>query len=512
MCALNFRTAVNSSTLTTPGSVFEFLRQFFAQTDFKKISFEPRLLPYVRDRQLLKSKAQQADIFLSNPIHDTPHVNLLNVNIDKLKAIQDGLNNLTHFELRQAWQVPVRPQPIDDHRARFLSGGPSCSSSATMMYKAPPALPPTDLLDTFTPDGVPFPDPAAPAAATVPQPAWEPRDPIQAKAAPPALRAQLGIDLLLAHKCAASAVPQAAAASTAPPPCAAAATGSETAVPQAAVVAASGASVWQQPAPAAVAASGNLKLPPSWRATTTCMIVPLFARGCKITRAKIDETHEVVVSYPPSAQEPTLGFGQLPVVFYVGGVGNSTIIAETETTAMKKAGGAKFSKEFLRTIDSVIWITAVADARTRTPWKTQPEMWMLEAAAQLRACQSMPIHFIGFSRGAWWGSVFATERPDLFASIWLIGGYPGTSEVNAQGKASAIALRQCHVVNLIGSIADTTSPAQAYDSWYAMNQSPTHRSVVFESLTQHDLLAMITLPPPAAAALSGQMHSTLVDQ
>ena len=469
-CALNFRIANSQSVFTTPGSVFEFLRQFFAQVDFKKISFEPCLLPYVRDRLELeiKSKARRAEIFLSDPVHDTPHVNLLSgVGIEKIREIQDGLRNLTRFELKHAWTV-TDPRDVDVERA-----------SATM-YKAPPDAP------------------------IVPPPAKAPRSQIQVKAAPPALRAQLGIDPPRAA--AESAPPQAAAASTALLPCAAAALGSETAAPQPAAMG------LQQPAPAAVAASGNLKLPPSWQTTTSYISVPLVARrGCTITRAKIDKTHEVVVSYPPSAQEPTLGFGQLPIVFYVGGAGCDTIITDSETKAMKKAGGAKFSREFLHTIDSVIWISAVADARAKKPWKMQPEMWMLEAAIQLRAFQSMPIHFIGFSRGGWWGSVFAAERPDLFASIWLVGGYPATSEVHAHGVASATALRQCHAVSLIGSNADDNSPAQAYNSWYAMEPGPNHRSVVFESLTHQDLLAIITNPPAVAEALSRQLHTTLVE-
>ena len=215
----------------------------------------------------------------------------------------------------------------------------------------------------------------------------------------------------------------------------------------------------------------------------------LSAHGVRVLECKFNG-HAVWVSLPDNSS-----FGVLPVVLYVHGAGGDTPIDRLKGKAQKaNKRGAHYGSRFLDTLKVTMWVAPQCPSSQAKSWKSPPALWVLHLAERFKSlgCSSSGpgagVHLFGMSRGAWWGSVFAGERPELFASVWIVGGYPSVSDVESNGKANALRLSACTgSVWLVGSEADSCSPARSYSTWYSTltEQHPSdrfHSYVVPESL------------------------------
>ena len=160
-------------------------------------------------------------------------------------------------------------------------------------------------------------------------------------------------------------------------------------------------------------------------------------------------------------------FGQAPIALHLPGTtgGNPWDLTVKECKSLNH-GLTVWSSHFLQSMSSCIWLSFYSsDSQAKKAWKSPPPMWIDGLAARLQQL-GVPIHIIGLSRGAWWGSEFVGQGPSAYQSAWFFGGYPATANIDEQGEANATRLLQARQVCVVNSENDACSPARSYATWF----------------------------------------------
>ncbi len=108
------------------------------------------------------------------------------------------------------------------------------------------------------------------------------------------------------------------------------------------------------------------------------------------------------------------GAEQPPVMLFLPGAGGGH---PRDPMALKKA---RYYIDAMGYFDNFVMISPAQS----TKWKTPPFFFLLEFCAALKhAYPQQRLVMMGFSKGAWWGSLFLAARAGLFDAAVLLGGY-----------------------------------------------------------------------------------------
>ena len=151
------------------------------------------------------------------------------------------------------------------------------------------------------------------------------------------------------------------------------------------------------------------------------------------------------------------------LLFVHGGDGHQVI-----TSAAKAKRGDVAQAQMMTNM--VVLAPAFGSTR-KDAWKSPPTSGCLEFCDILLACGwASSMSLMGFSRGAWWSTQFAQQRPGMFRSVVIVAGYPSPSSSSAQMAAEASSTIASHPgrVVVITSFGDAWYQGPMYAPWYSM--------------------------------------------
>ena len=489
MCICALRSEGSLAMETVP-AVFKFLQAYFSTVRFDGIYFDIAREPHVGERELqqLPSGPRQP-VFVSCPLSREPLARNLasTVNSAKVNQIHSTLGALASFDLMTGARVHFKAgdtpslelvaewakaaqTAIGDQAAAETSAAPA---TATSIGRAPGLLLPAALAAPSC--GSAAPDlklPAAPAASG-------------AEAALPAVLAASSSRAEAAPERVVLPPKQATAPQPSPP-----------------------STVWSTPGQpvGGAAAAHNFNFPPG--------IIRVSEQNHEICEKADVTLIECNFEYdlaPRGTRMPFMCsipvgqvFGQAPIVMHLPGTtgGNPWDLTKKERKSLSH-GVPIWSTHFLQSMRSCVWLSFFSsETQVKKSWKSPPPMWIDGLAASLQQL-GVPIHIIGLSRGAWWGSEFVGHEPSRYQSAWLFGGYPAVSNIEEQGVANATRLLQAHQVCVVNSETDHCSPAGSYATWFETLRAGAASAAATGRPVLHQIMIL-----PAALGIG---HSPLCD-
>ena len=459
---------------------FQWLLHFFQRVQFAHVSFCLNEHPWVFGKE---SESQDA-VYVQCPISHPAKLNLAkSVTADKCFLIQSELNDLKQFDLEPGQPLPTAIGSPRVSPRQAMSSPPVASrpESNWQAIAAQGVVTPDDLIPSSrvgaAQDSPPIQPGGQPASSSASPPQFVPPAPVPVKAwpskAPTGAPPSSGV-------VAAPKVPPPKTPPLSPPPLASPLPSASSSGVAAALVSAPAQTPSIPPvlAPQLPSSSAAVAAPefgqPVWLEFHQSMTQnEICAFGVQIWLCKF-KGNEVLCSFPERGH-----FGASPVVVYLHGAAAGTPLDKLSKKELKAHRNVQchWSSSFLETISKTIWMCPLCNSTTKKSWKMPPEAWVLDfiqnvssSGYDLGCSSSGPtLHLVGHSRGAWWGSVIAGLTPKLWASVWLVGGYPSVMNYEDEGTSNANNLCMCQgCVWVIGSDFDNASPAEAYKTWYAI--------------------------------------------
>ena len=207
-----------------------------------------------------------------------------------------------------------------------------------------------------------------------------------------------------------------------------------------------------------------------------------------------------------------------PVVIFLTGAEQSTVLSDTA-----KKGKPKNCSPMLRqTLRACIWITLLPfGSKPGKQWKLHPSTVSHDVVAAMCAVQncleqcgrSQSIHLVGFSRGGWWATYFAScsALPFTLSTVVTIAGYPSVTTGNiAEQEALAESLcGSAGTVLAIASTADTCSPATHSLAWYNTMEKNGGQVLILGEASHEQMYTHCLCGDPVLFAESSQQQLTL---
>jgi hypothetical protein len=129
-----------------------------------------------------------------------------------------------------------------------------------------------------------------------------------------------------------------------------------------------------------------------------------------------------------------------------------------------------------------------------TTWKKPLKDWVVELLQALVALKpaGRELRFIGFSRGAWWGTeILRRLDPEGLDSVLLVAAYGCPSHAGREGEEIGKLLARCGRGLMVVSLADTCNPWATWGHWLTGVQNVSHRVIVVDKLSHEQLRTVL---------------------
>ena len=131
-----------------------------------------------------------------------------------------------------------------------------------------------------------------------------------------------------------------------------------------------------------------------------------------------------------------------------------------------------------------------------TTWKKPVKDCVVELLQALVALKpaGREIRFIGFSRGAWWGTeILRRLDPEGLDSVLLVAAYGSPSHAGREGEEIGKLLARCGRGLMVVSLADTCNPWATWGHWLTGVQNLSQRVIVVDKLSHEQLRTVLVV-------------------
>ena len=162
------------------------------------------------------------------------------------------------------------------------------------------------------------------------------------------------------------------------------------------------------------------------------------------------ETEEFFVSRAFDPSDPTYAAGrEKQVVFHVVGANGTQAKPHIVNPEIKDKPA----------VDAVIITPKV----TTGTWQRPPPAWILDFARDFHS-DGWRVSLLGWSRGAYWTSVYVKTEPQIFTAAVLLGGYPMGSPESFATQANQLMTTGVPVL-VVHGLKDEFCQKELYEPW-----------------------------------------------